>query len=360
MHRTLFNVRKRARSIAIAAAATSMVLGNVASVSAAQLTNASTELSDPRSDQTNVTYTFSASGFSGTTLNCITIEFNDQADGGGSVPSSMDSTSAAINVAGTLINEGSWTEDHSTNGTLELTAGGEAPAASGTLVFDAIDNGDTEGSTYFAILNTYSDVGCSTGVDSVVMAFIFTDGEPVSLTIEPTLNFTVSGVAASSAVNGATTTHLSDASGIDYLNDVTALANGVSAHDVAVTTNASGGYVVYIRHTGALTNAASDTIDNFAGGTNLSPQSFSAVGTEAWGYTTEDTTLSAVGDGVDRFTTPANQWAGFTTSNEEVMSNSAAVPSTETIRVGHQVGVASTTEAGTYTTTIVYTVVATF
>lgn len=355
-------LQKRARSLVVGAAATGMILGNVASVAA--LSDSSLLRSDPRASETGVTYTFDSSGYTATAINCVSLTFNTSADGTGSVPAGMVTTGASLDAGGSLITEASWTEDFATNGTLDLTFGaGETPAASGDLVFTGITNGsDTGGTTFYALLNTYTNTDCTTGqTDSVTVAFVNKEGELVQLTIDPTLTFTCAGITADTieAVNGDVITHDSNASGINYENDVTAAANGVSAHDLAVTTNASGGYVVYIRHTGSMQNSNGDTIDNHTG-TNNSPSDFSAVGTESWGYTTEDTTLSAIGDGIDRFTTPAGDFAGFTTSNEEVIVNTAAVAGTETTRVGHQVGIASTTEAGTYQTTIVYTIVSTF
>lgn len=353
----MLRLKKQARSVMIAAAASGMVLANVASVSAATLSSASLELSDPRSSQT-ATYTLDASGFTATAIECIQLELATTASGGTPV-TGIDTTGASFDAGGTLVTETNWTEDFTGNGVLELTyATGETPAANGTLVFTGIDNGTTENTTYYALLNTYSDDTCATGVDEVVVAFVYKDGEPVSLTIDPTLTFQCVGVAAGS-VNGASITADTTSGSIDFGNNVTASANGVSAHDIEVTTNASSGYVVYIRHTGQLTNASSDTIDNHAG-TNNSPTAFTAVGTESWGYTTEDATLSAVGDGADRFTNPGDEWAGFTTSNAPVVENTAATAGTETTRVGHQVGVATDSEAGTYTTTVIYTVVATF
>ena len=246
MHTTLIRLKKRARSITIAVAASTMVLGNVASVGAQTLNTASLELSDPRTGETGVTYTMSAANFdTGTSLQCIQLELATTSAGGTPV-TGIDTTSAALDAAGTLITESNWTIDPTpTNGILEITYGaGEAPAASGTLVFTGIDNGSTEGTTYYGRLNTFSDTACSTQVDDVVVAFIYTDGELVQLTIDPTLNFVINSVGVGQAVNGATTTHASTASGIDYLNDVTAAANGVSAHDLQVTTNATNGYTI--------------------------------------------------------------------------------------------------------------------
>ncbi|HEX9679331.1 MAG TPA: hypothetical protein VGA08_01810 [Candidatus Saccharimonadales bacterium] len=354
----LLAVRKSLRSLVTAAAAVAIVTGNLLSAYAASLTSASLSLSDPRTTQT-ATYTFTASGFSAS-AQCIVLSLNTQADGGGSAPSGIDTTGATLDSSGTMITEANWTDDFTTNGVLELTyATGETPANGGTLVFTGVDNGDTESTTYYGVFNTYSDTGCSTGLDSVAVAFVYRDGELVTLTIDPTLTFTCNSVGTGVSVNnGPNTTVVSGASGIDFGNSVTSSANGVSAHRLDVTTNASGGYVVYTRHTGNLANVASDTITNHTG-TNAAPTAFPAAGTESWGYTTEDSTLTG-GTG-DRFTsTGGNKWAGFTTSNQPVMDNTAASAGTDQTNVGHQVGVASTTEAGTYTTTIVYTIVATY
>jgi hypothetical protein len=340
-----------------------MTLLPYSAVNAAQLTNASLELGDPRTSNTS-TYTVSAASFTtATAIACVEVVLNDQADGGGSIPSGITTTSSTYDSS-SLLSDGNWVVNNPGNGTFQITNGvtTETPSASGNIVWGSITNGDTEGTVYYAIITTYTDSSCTGGneVDTTTVAYIYNDGEPIQLAIDPTLTFSVNAVGTSQAVNGATTTHATTASGIDYGTSVNALANGISAHDLTVTTNATGGYVVYIRHSDQLTNSESDTIDNFSGGTNLSPQSFSGAGTEAWGYTTEDSTLSSVGDGVDRFTTPANQWAGFSTSNAEVMVNAAAVPGSETHRVGHQVAIATTTDSGTYTNEILYTVVATF
>lgn len=361
MHIKLHTLRKRVRNIALGLATTSLAFSNVALVSAANLDTASLALSDGRPSETGITYTFDASGFTtGTNVGCIDVQLNDAADGTGSIPSGITTTSSTLDSS-TLITAGSWTVDNGSNGRLRITNGTtEAPAASGNVVWGGITNGDTEGTTYFGIVSTYTDSGCTPAnlVDEVTVAFVYKAGEPVELTVDPTLSFVCVAVAASQAVNGATTTHASTATGIDFDNDVTSSTNGVSAHDLQVTTNAAGGYVIYARHTQQLTNANGDTIDNHTG-TNAAPTAFSAAGTESWGYTSEDSTLA--GGTADRFTTTGgDKWAGFLTTNEEVASNTAAVPGTETTRVGHQAGIASTTEAGTYETEIVYTIVATY
>jgi hypothetical protein len=362
MRKSFTVVKRRTRLIAISLAAIGMVFGNLATVSAALLTDVSVELDDPRTDETSVQYTIDASSFTASTANCVRIIFNDQADGGGAVPSSMVTTTGAFVSSTAIPTPASWTKTFTTNGQIDFTYGTGETLVNGNFIVDTIENGDTEGTTYFMLINTYANVDCSTSpLDNAVAAFIFKDGEPVSLTIEPTLTFTCTGVASGLDVfpvggpGTVDTTVLSDASGIDHGTTVTSSVNGLSAHDVNVSTNASSGYNVYVRHTQAMTNQTTDTIADHTG-TNAAPTAFPAAGTEAWGYSTDDADLTQFHG--------LNLWAGFPTAGgsggDQVMTNSGATSGTDTVRVGHQVGVATSTPAGTYTTTIVYTVVATF
>ncbi len=359
MHKLLKLSRTRLRAIMIAAAATVMVVGNVASVSGAALTSASLTLDDPRSSETTVNYDFAASNFTGaTTIRCLELEFDTQADGAGGKPAGMDLTGAALGTNGIQAALTTQAIDDA-NGILQYTdAAGGTPSDSNIDV-DGVTNPSTE-DEFFLLATTYTDASCTGGneVDSTIIAWHTIDGEAVQLVIEPNLQFVCNAVIAAQSVNGATTSHPSTATAIDYNNpvDVTTSANGISAHDIDVTTNASGGYVVYIRHTGDFQNAATDVIDAWTG-TNAVPTVFPGVGTEAWGYTTEDSSLT--GGAVDRFTSTPS-WAGFTATNEPLVDNPAATAGTETTRVGHQVGIAADTPAGTYNTEIVYTIVATF
>lgn len=320
---------------------------------AASVTNGSLLLSDPRPSQTS-TYSLSGAGFStGISIQCVELEFNTQADGAGSVPTGMTTTSTFD--SSTLVTFGSWTVANPSVGTVQITNGtGETPSASGNIVWGGIVNSSAE-STYYGIVNTYTDSSCTGGneVDNTVVAYVVKDGVLTQLTIDPTLSFQVNTVGSGQAVNSATTTVGTTAGNINFGN-VTFAANAISAHDLVVGTNAANGYNVYIRNTGQLTNGAANTIDYLPVATNTVPLAFTAAGTEAWGYTTEDNNLGG-GGAVDRFTNGGPLWAAFTTSNAPVMDNAGAPSSLETVRVGQQVGVAATTEAGTYQTVIVYT-----
>jgi hypothetical protein len=319
----------------------------------ASLSTGSLLISDSRPSTASTTYTATFSNVTTSAIRCIKIVFSDAATAG-SVPSGLSTAAAALGGTSTYVpTPGNWAVDGtSANGTVTITyASGETPAgASGrTVVVSGITNGSVVDTAYFAQFSTYNNVNCSSsGVDSGTVAFIYTTGQAVSATVDPSLTFTVSGVS-SGTVNSATVNITSTSSTIPF-GTVTASTNKIGAHDLAVGTNAAGGYTVTTRYTGALTSSG-NTIDDFAS-TNDTPAAFTAAGIEGFGYTTRDPSLGTGTAG--RFTaTGGNKWSKFTTSPLEVAYSNAAV--SETTRVGYQVGVASTTEAGTYTTTVVFT-----
>jgi hypothetical protein len=317
---------------------------------AAQLNTATLNQSDPRPSQSS-NYSFAMSNVTASAIKCIKVVLATTSTGT-TVPGSLVSTTAAINTGGTnyIVNTG-WTLDATTNGTMLYTnASGATPASSSgrTVELDTITNGNTAGTTYYAQFSTYNNVNCSSSpVDNVVIAYQYNAGQAVSITIDPTLTFAVAGVASSGTVNSATTNVTTTSTTIP-LGTPTTLQNQIAAQDLSVSTNAGGGYTVYIRYTAAPTSGSNVLADHT--GTNSAPTTFSAAGTEAFGYTTADTTLGTGTAG--RFS--GNKWAGFTTSNAEVAYDAAPVTS-QTTRVGFQVGIGITTKAGNYISTVIYT-----
>lgn len=315
-------------------------------VKAATLNGGSLSLSDGRPSASSVTYTADWDNVTTSTIKCIKLVFSDSATGG-SAPSGMITSTASLDASTDYIpTPGNWSiGSTASEGTLTFTnATGETPASSTdrTIVLTGITNGDTADTTYYLQFSTYNNTDCSSNlVDSGTVAFTYTNGQSVSLTVDPSISFSVNAVSVGESVNGAAVTSTSTSTTIP-LGTVTPTTNGVTAHDLTVTTNAVNGYVVYIKYTGQPTyNTA--TIDDHTG-THASPSTM-AAGTEAFGYTTEDTDYS-------QFQT--NKYAKFTTGNEEVAKSTTAV-SSQTTRIGYQVAIAGTTEAGTYVTTVVLT-----
>jgi hypothetical protein len=318
---------------------------------AASLTTGSVSLSDSRINIASVTYSILFSGVSLSPIKCIKVQFSDAATAGAK-PAGMTITSLALSGTSNYVpTPASWTpSNNNTTGVSSITfATGETPASASarTVVLTAITNGSTAGTAYFLQFSTYNNIDCSTSpVDSATIAYIYTNGQTVSATVDPTLSFTVAGVASAQTVNGATTTITTTSTTIP-LGTLSVGSNSIGAQDLSVGTNANGGYTVTARYTGQLSNGTYSMTNHT--GTNASPTTFSAAGTESFGYTTADTTLGTGTAG--RFS--GNKWGQFSTSNLEVIYSAAAV--SETTRFGYQAGIASITPAGSYTTTVIFT-----
>jgi hypothetical protein len=326
--------------------------------SAATLSTASVALSDPRPSQT-ATYTFTGSSVTSTLIKCIKVTAATT-NGGATAPTGFDMTSAAVSASSTLINSSTtgWSAAFSggvgNKNILQYTnASGITPGTTtgATFIITSITNSSVQDTSYFYTVATFNNTDCATSpVDNATVKFINTNGSTLSLSVDPTLTFTINAVGSAQSCDGTTTTAASTSTTIPF-GSVTSAANAIVCQDLTAATNATNGYTIYARYTAKPTNALSQTIAD-SSGSNGTPAAFTAAGTEAYGYSTNDSTL---GTGTaNRFTSPSQGWAAMTTSNAEVAYEPTGV-STATYRIGHQVGVSLTTKPGTYTTTIIYT-----
>lgn len=314
----------------------------------AAVTTTSLGLSDSRPSQT-AQYTMTVSGLSTANIGCIEVDLGTSADGTGSVAGldTSNSTMVSQNMAA-----GTWTVSNTQSAAHKLrltngTPGAGSATASRTAVWGGITNGSTADTAYFGKFTTYTDNTCATPVDTTTVQLIYTSGQSVSLTVDPSLSFTVAGTASGTTCNGASSNVTTTSSTVPF-GTVTSASNKVGVQNLTVTTNAGNGYTTYARYTAKPTSGSNDIDDT--SGTNTSPASFPAAGTEAYGYTTND---SSLGTGTaNRF--GSNTWAAFTTTNAEVAYSNAGA-SSQTTCVGHQVGISGTTPAGSYTTTVIYT-----
>jgi len=323
-------------------------LSQAGEVRAADLTGGSVSLSDSRPSGTSVSYTIDFDNVTTSTIKCIKVEFDSQADGGGGKPTGMNIASATFGETSDYIpTPGSWgISSNDTSGVSSITyETGEIPASSSdrTVVLSGITNGSVADTGYFVILSTYNNIDCaSSPVDDGIATYIYTGGQSVSLTVDPSISFMVAAVDSGQTVNGATTTVTTTTSTIP-LGTVTESANAIGAHTLTVTTNAGSGFYVYTRYSGKPTSGSNDIDDHT--GDHTTPTTMSAA-TEAFGYTTDDTA------NYSQFN--SNKWAKFTSANEEVMKGTGPV-SSDSNKIGYQVGVAATTPAGSYTTTVILT-----
>lgn len=310
-------------------------------VSAAALTSASLTLGDSRPSVVT-SYTSQASGFTtATSLGCIQFQFAVNPDMTGGVPTGLTSTGATL-TSSTLITASGATVAATTNGTVNLTfTTAQAPATSGNVVLGNITNGSTAGTAYYEKITTFTSTSCTGAVDNVTVGLIYTAGQAVSVTVNPILSFSVGGLASGTAVNGSTSNFATTSGTIPFGTTPTVSTNGVGAQSLTVSTNSGNGYTVATSYTGPLTNGTHN-ITNFSG-TNAAPTAFTAAGSENFGYTTA---------GLARFS--PNLWAGLTTSAAVVASSTAAV-NNQTTDTAFQIGLASTTSPGSYSSTVIYT-----
>lgn len=200
--------------------------------------------------------------------------------------------------------------------------------------------------------------------DSGQIRVAIVDQVTVSASVDTSLTFTVTGVAANVTVNGTATTSTTT-------NNVSlpfgTLPIGVSrivAHDLAVTTNAAAGYTVTVVETGPLQSTTGAIIDGFVDGSDTNaPTSWQAPGGLIadpetyghWGITSDDATITArVGVQFG-----PNQWVAPSTTPIAVLGHTGPSDGTTSgsgaARVGYRAEISALQEAGDdYTTTLRY------
>jgi len=328
-------------------------LYNLQYAHAAGLSVASNQVTDSRPSASAVNY-ITKWTFPGTTaIGCMQIKYTTTASGA-TKPTGMTTTSATkASVTGGGLTDISWTLSAVTDGTLKYThATTQATTATAITITTANITNPSSAGVIYAQVKTYTSNDCATGLtDSAVIAFSIISGQALSVTVDPSLSFSIANLASGVTIgNGATTTvdiSAATASTIP-LGNVNSTTNPIVGQSLTVTTNATNGYTVYASYSGTLSDGASHTIADHTG-TNGAPSAFPAAGTSAFGYQSGSSTLSGSGT---RFST--NKWAKFEAWGYEVARATTKVSSDAT-NIGYQVGVSGTQEAGLYTTTIILT-----
>jgi len=162
------------------------------------------------------------------------------------------------------------------------------------------------------------------------------------------------GPAASKATNDPALTFTLDKAALTFnnLNGGNSYTDSTQSDSVTTTTNANNGYTVYGRVNQALTSDQGNTISNYTS-PNSAPTAWSGIG---FGYTTSDATLGGTG-GANRFNN-GTDYAGFGISapGDPVDDNTAPVTNDVTT-ISYRITATSSTPAGTYKNTIIYTIV---
>lgn len=169
-------------------------------------------------------------------------------------------------------------------------------------------------------------------------------------TVGASLTIVFAGINSGTTFDGETTTITTTANGVAYGTLVVSTPT-IAAHQVTVTTNASGGFTTTVRQDGNLRTITSAEISTVPG-TNASPSSWpGSITTGRFGYHSSDEDLCT--GSATRFSTN-NTWAALDTVPYEVGCNMSPVPSGETTTVTYKLEVGGLQDSGQYANVITY------
>lgn len=287
-----------------------------------------------------------------TAIKTIDFQFCNEASGTCTAPNGMVLTSApqlgtVSGIDGTTYTasatDTNCTGSGNTNCTATLTVGSpttQTVTAINVPFLSGITNPTGAGAPYYVRITTKD--GSSQTIDTNTVAFAILTAGSVSMTasVDPTLAFSLAAVTSGSV--NSSVINVTTGTGADVIpfGSMTSGAPKIAAHDISVTTNAVGGYVVTASASAAYPLADGSNHFNAFSGTNASPATWTSpaggtanTNTGFVGYTTEETGLT--GGTATRFS--GNLWAGLTNSPDPIISSTDPTgASARTVRVGWQ------------------------
>lgn len=260
-------------------------------------------------------------------------------------------------VAGQTLTLTSGTGTLAPNATATIKIG--TNATFGTTGTHQITNPSTTGSYQIDIAGTMADSGHT--------RVAILPSVRVTASVDTSFNFTVTGLATSTTVNGTSTTNTSSSTTIPF-GKLTAWQDKTLAQQLTVATNAIHGFVVTVAEDQHLLSSTGADIDNFVDGvTSATPVNWAAptnnINNENswghWGMTSEDTTTTRT----NQFS--SNKWVGVSTTPQVIFSHTGPADGTTAgvgkTKVGYQVEITPLQEAGDdYSTTLTYIATPTF
>ncbi len=233
-----------------------------------------------------------------------------------------------------------------TNGSTTIAAGSEVciqvgtNATEGVTGVEQITNGSA-GTTLLTLSGSFGDSG------TAAMAIIADDQVVITATVDPTISFSISdntvgfGTLGSGGARWAT--------GTTGTGSAPAASSG--AHELSIGTNATGGYA--ITYNGATLTSGLNTIS----AATITGDSDGTPGSEQFAL--------AIADNGGNVTIPsaydyASNNYSFVAGTTTTLASETVASATETIDVQYIANITSSTEAGSYSTTITYTATGTF
>jgi len=321
-------------------------------VRAAAISDRELKISDSREgDQggTGVIYDFQGD-HSASTVRCLRLRICTTASGACTVPTGLVTTSAAkdsTNWSGWTA--GSWTGDFTTNGDIKYTfATGETGGGDYSFSTSSITN-PTSSATYYGRVDTYSDEGCTTGVDSGVVAFaILQGGVTVSAAVRESLSVSISDYAIGFGDLDVSNVRYATA---DELGSNSEPGNDLPTY-IQVSTNAGLGMVITIKDIGDGAGGAglySSDAAKLIAAVGATP-SVPGAGTEGYAVYGKDAgTGITIDEGFD------NDASGALAIDDvmQIFASSSAALDAKNVDISAKAAISGTTPAGTYSDTLI-------
>lgn len=213
---------------------------------------------------------------------------------------------------------------------VRVLIGTNASGGTNQITNGAIDDDDT-----IAIAGSFGDTG------TIQVDIITDDQVDITATVAPSITFSISANAIEFGTLTAADDTFADLSGGNPTE--------VEAHTLAAGTNATGGYVMYV--SGATLTSGADTIDAIGGSntaSNPGTEQFGVRYTASGGSGSVDAPYAAAGFAYNGVASPDN------------IASATGPSSTTTYSARYVANITSSTEAGSYATTLTYTATATF
>lgn len=371
---------KTARKILLGILATSLltVFSSSGAFAAGALTAKSVSMLDSSPAQ-NTTYTFSFTTGTAAVLTELDFQFSNQA-AGGTFPTFSGESLTIVGMTGSGFTAANWTVTNPSAGLVKLVDSSQSGTISANLQTTVTISGLTGptlsqctentvntlvvSSTCYVQMTTLSS-GASV-VDTGAASVTYINSITASATVDPSLTFTIGGLAQNTTSDGITTTQAGTYETLPF-GDIVAGASSIVGQSLQVVTNANSGYTVNM----ALMNymhgtTASNKIDPFTNngsaiwnvpiawtaptGTDISG-SASATPAAAFGANTNDVRVSGWG-------TPTGLYGSVGVGDTDLVANSTGPDETTVVDVLYRIQADVYQPADEYTGTIEYFAVA--
>lgn len=360
-------ISQRVVATLVACAMVLWSIGAYTMAQAADLANISNTLSDSNPSSASA-HNFSFTVPTGSTIgtgDLITITFPSTPDVFGSVASTLVGNLTVQVDGGAAVAIGSFVSGASS---IEFD---NVAATAGQVVTVAIADGIITNPATVASYEFVIDTGA--GGDSGKTRVAIVDNVLVSAIVDTVFNFTITGLATSTAVNGTSTTGSTSPTAINFgtlvANEIKSLAQRLN-----VQTNARNGFVVTVESDGDLASGNGAVIDNFQNGSDVAdtgtdwsaPTNLIADDTTwgHWGLASDDGDLNSLG-GFYGAEFGANNFIAASTTPREVFHHDGPSDNT-TANIGevdviYQIQITPLQEAADdYNTTLTYIATPTF